>query len=77
MDVTDDLRTANAMSQGIAPSSITVLAGELEQLVERLEAEWSSDRRITRRNAEDLHDLRVRAERLLATTNQPAVSPMR
>ena len=70
MDVNGELRTASTVT-----SSIAALTGELEQLVERLEADWSSGRQISPRNAEDLHELRVRAERLLATTNQPAVSP--
>lgn len=76
MVVNGELRTANA-EQGTASSSIASLTSELERLVERLEADWSSDRQISRRNAEDLHDLRVRAEQLLSTTNQPTVSPTR
>ena len=74
MDVNGELRTANAMADA---SSIAALTGELERLVERLEADWSSDRQISLRDADDLHDLRVRAERLLAKTSQPAVSPAR
>ncbi len=76
MDVNGELRTANATAS-TASSSIAALTGELEQLVERLEADWWSDRQISPLDAEDLHDLRVRAERLLATTNQPVVSPTR
>jgi len=76
MDVNGELRTAGAMGS-TASSSIAALTGELELLVERLEADWSSDRQISHRDAEDLHGLRVRAERLLATTNRPAASPTR
>lgn len=76
MDVNGELRTADATA-GTTSSSIAALTGELAQFVERLEADWSSDRQTRRRAAEDLHDLRVRAERLLATTNRPAVSPVR
>lgn len=76
MDVNGEPRTANATTD-MASSSIAALTGELEQLVERLEADWSNDRRISLRDAEDLHDLRVRAVRVLAKANQPAVSPAR
>ena len=69
MNVNGELRSAIARTDSTAFSSIAALTGELEQLVERLEADWSSDCRISRRNAEHLRQLRVRAEQLLATKN--------
>lgn len=66
MDVDGEARAANAISASPEPSSIAALTGEIEQLVERLEAAWSSDQRVTRRDAAKLHGLRVLAEQLLS-----------
>jgi hypothetical protein len=65
MEVDGQLQGAIARPESSVSSSIAALTSELEQLVEILEADWSSNRRISRRNAKHLHYLRVRAEQLL------------
>lgn len=48
------------------PSSIGGLTIELERVVEQLESDWRDRHRIGQKAAEDLHNLRVRAEKLLS-----------
>lgn len=48
------------------PASIGSLAVELQRVVDQLESDWSDRHMIGRKTAQDLHDLRLRAELLLS-----------
>ena len=48
--------------------ALIALTAELHVLVDRLETDWRERRTIRRETADDLHDLRARAERLLRAT---------
>ena len=48
------------------PSPIGGLTTELERVVDQLESDWRDRHLIGRKAAEDLHNLRVRAEKLLS-----------
>ena len=67
MDIGDELRseTLPRPSTGLPP--IAGLTAELQELVEQLEADWLNHRMIVRKASDDLHDLRMRAERLLSS----------
>ena len=58
MDKSADRRTE--------PAAIGNLAIELQRVVDQLEADWRQKHHIGRKAAEDLHDLRVRAESLFS-----------
>lgn len=48
------------------PAAIGDLAIELQLVVDQLEENWRQRHRIDRKAAEELHDLRVRAESLFS-----------
>jgi len=51
----------------VNPVSLETLAGDLTLLVDRLQTDWDERRLVRPEIAEELHDLRERAERLLCT----------
>jgi len=60
MDTNGELRTE--------PSPIGGLTTELQRVVDQLESDWRDRHRIGRQTADDLHELRMRAERLLSSS---------
>lgn len=61
--------TAAPSSSWTASQTAAAVEAELTLLVERIQLEVLEGKFISSRSAEQLHDLRLRAERLLATCN--------
>ena len=59
---------ADGQSETADPLALTALTADLHALIDRLEADWRERRTIRRETADDLRDLRARAERLLGAT---------
>ena len=67
METDGELRTEPLTRAGWS-SAIGGLTTELQHVVEQLEEDWQLRHRIRLNTAEDLHDLRLRAERLLSSS---------
>ena len=67
MDTDGELRTEPLTRAG-GWSTIGGLAADLQRVVEQLEEDWQLRHRISRNAAEDLHDLRLRAKHILASS---------